>query len=250
MCYIVISVDEEDRENVEISVGVLKMDTERELAKYFVVKDSPSLLQINPHEIRMKMIFKRRLTSETMKAFFPSLLLICCSYTTSFFRLPNFFNTAITANLTVLLTVTTLMFRVMERIAETSYIKWIEFWLLFGTFVPSVQDILITIIEWLRNKEETEKKRQKESKGNVGLERSSELYEMSVGGKKVKVNNRLYPFYLFSSHTQVHPLITQVLPNDETRSKVKDFLTLGETSNILNNPSANLVLQDEGSSAF
>ena len=142
------------------------------------------------------------------------------------------------------------MFRVMERIAETSYIKWIEFWLLFGTFVPFVQVILITIIEWLRNKEETEKKRQKESKGNVGLERSSELYEMSVGGKKVKVNNRLYPFYLLLSHTQVHPLITQVLPNDETRSKVKDFLTLGETSNILNNPSANIVLQDEGLSAF
>ena len=162
MCYIVISVDEEDRENVKISVGVLKMDTERELAKYFVVKDSPSLHQINPHEIRMKIIFKRRLTSETMKAFFPSLLLICCSYTTSFFRLPNFFNTAITANLTVLLTVTTLMFRVMERIAETSYIKWIEFWLLFGTFVPFVPVILITISEWLRNKEETEKKRQKE----------------------------------------------------------------------------------------
>ena len=74
-----ISVDEEDRENVEISVGVLKMDTERELAKYFVVKDSPSLLQINPHEIRMKIIFKRRLTSETMKAFFPSLLLIAAA---------------------------------------------------------------------------------------------------------------------------------------------------------------------------
>ena len=170
------------------------MDTERELAKYFVVKDSPSLLQINPHEIRMKIIFKRRLTSETMKAFFPSLLLICCSYTTSFFRLPNFFNTAITANLTVLLTVTTLMFRVMERIAETSYIKWIEFWLLFGTFVPFVQVILITIIEWLRNKEEMENKQKDQHKKEIGFVRSTELYEMSVGGKNVKVT---FSFFLF-----------------------------------------------------
>ena len=44
----------------------------------------------------------------------------------------------------------------MERIAETSYIKWIEFWLLLGTFIPFVQVILITVIEWLRNKEEME----------------------------------------------------------------------------------------------
>ena len=195
MCYIVISVDEEDRENVEISAGVLKMDTERELAKYFVVKDSPSLLQINPHEIRMKIIFKRRLTSETMKAFFPSLLLICCSYTTSFFRLPNFFNTAITANLTVLLTVTTLMFRVMERIAETSYIKWIEFWLLFGTFVPFVQVILITIIEWLRNKEEVEKKQKDKNLNKIEDMRSTEFYEMSVGGKIFKVTFSFFCFF-------------------------------------------------------
>ena len=164
------------------------MEAERELTKYFVVEDSPSVHQISPHEIRMKLVFKRRLTSETMKAFFPSLLLISCSYTTSFFRLPNFFNTAITANLTVLLTITTLMFGVMERITETSYIKWIEFWLLFGIFVPFAQVILITIIEWLRNKEEMENKQIEENRKAVGLVRSTELYEMSIGGKSVKVN--------------------------------------------------------------
>ena len=189
VCFIVISVDEEDRENVEISVGVLKMDTERELAKYFVIKHSPSLLQINPHEIRMKIIFKRRLTSETMKAFFPSLLLICCSYTTSFFRLPNFFNTAITANLTLLLTMTTLMIGVMTRIPETSYIKWIEFWLLFGIFVIFLQVILITIIEWLRHKEEIEQKKETEKKKEGGLDRSAEPVEMSIGSKIVKVSD-------------------------------------------------------------
>ena len=164
------------------------MDMGRELPKYFVVDDSPTLEQIGPHEINMKLVFKRRLTSETMKAFFPSLLLICCSYATSFFRLPNFFNTAITANLTVLLTITTLMFGVMERMAETSYIKWIEYWLLLGTFIPFVQVILITIIEWLRNKEEMEQKeKRKESRKEIGLTRSTELYEMSVGGRKIKV---------------------------------------------------------------
>ena len=150
----------EDREKIRVVATALKMETKRELTKFFVVKDSPTLLYINPYEIRMKIVFKRRLTSETIKAFLPSLLLICCSYATSYFRLPNFFNAAIGANLTVLLTMNTM---ISKQIAETSYIKWIEIWLLFGTFVPFVQVILITVIEWLRNKGEME---QKEKKGS------------------------------------------------------------------------------------
>ena len=159
VCYVQILEGSEDRERIRVVAMALKMETKRELTKFFVVKDSPSLLYISPYEIRMKIVFKRRLTSETMKAFFPSLILLCCSYSTSFFRLPNFFNTAITANLTLLLTMTTLMIGVMTRIPETSYIKWIEFWLLFGIFVIFLQVILITIIEWLSRKRKQRKER-------------------------------------------------------------------------------------------
>ena len=181
-------VAEEDQENVNILASVLKMETDRELTKYFVVDDSPSFIKVDSHHIRMKLVLKRPFTSATMTAFIPSLLLICCSYVTSFFRLPNFFNAAIAANLTVLLTMRTLISDVSKGIAETSYIKWLEFWLLFCTFIPFVQVILITIIEWLRNQEDMEeKKKREESRKEIGLERSTELYEMSVGGKNVKV---------------------------------------------------------------
>ena len=189
MCYVQILEGSEDREKIRVVATALKMETKRELTKFFVVKDSPTLLYINPYEIRMKIVFKRRLTSETMKAFFPSLILLCCSYSTSFFRLPNFFNTAITANLTLLLTMTTLMIGVMTRIPETSYIKWIEFWLLFGIFVIFLQVILITIIEWLRHKEEIEQKKETEKRKEGGLDRSAEPVEMSIGSKIVKVSD-------------------------------------------------------------
>ena len=100
----------DDKENVKIRVDGLKMETDRELPKYFVQESSPRLFQISESEIKMEIVLKRRLTSEPMKTFFPSLLLVCFSFATSFFRLPNFFNTAITANLTVMLTMTTLIF--------------------------------------------------------------------------------------------------------------------------------------------
>ena len=190
VCFIQIKVDTDDRKTVTLVTGDLEMDTERELAKYFVVEESPSFIKVDSHEIRMKLVLKRPFTSATMTAFIPSLLLICCSYVTSFFRLPNFFNAAIAANLTVLLTMRTLISDVSKGIAETSYIKWLEFWLLFCTFVPFVQVILITIIEWLRNQEDMEEKKNKEeSRKEIGLERSTELYEMSVGGRNVKVGH-------------------------------------------------------------
>ena len=89
-------------------------------------------------------IFKRRLTNEALMTFLPSLLLITISYATSFFCLPNFFNTAITVNLTVMLTTTTLLISVNKKLATTGYIKWLEAWLIFAQFFPFVQVLLIT----------------------------------------------------------------------------------------------------------
>ena len=226
MCYIRLIVDYEDQEHVEVMIGSLKMYAKRELTKYLVVDDSPVLLQISQHEISMKLVLKRSFTSETMTVFIPSLLLICCSYVTSFFRLPNFFSAAIAANLTVLLTMRTLISDVTKGIAGTSYIKMLEVWLLFCTFIPFVQVILITMIEWLRNKEEIElRERKGESRKEVGFERSTELYEMSVGGRNVKVMN---PISIFLIVTQVHPLVTPAIEKDDGKSKVKELLTLGK----------------------
>jgi len=166
----------------------LTMEAEKELPEFFVPQDSPRLVGRNESEIKIEIRFKRTLTSEVMKTFIPSLLLVCFSYVTSFFRLPNFFNATVTANLTVMMTMSTLIKSVLDRLPQTPYIKWNEYWLLFTQFVPFVQVILITTIEWLRNKEEAEQKKQKSlASEDVVLERSTEPYEMSVGTKRVKV---------------------------------------------------------------
>ena len=81
--------------------------------------------------------------------FLPSMLLVSISYATSFFKLPNFFNTAITVNLTVMLTTTTLLISVTKKLAETSYLKLEEAWLIFAMMVPFSKVILITYKEHL-----------------------------------------------------------------------------------------------------
>ena len=103
-----------------------------DLPKNFIEKGFPRLIQKSQREIHLEVNFRRQLLAETMRTFFPSLLLICLSYATSFFRLPNFFTPAITANLTVMLTMTNLVDNVMKRLGETAQIKWIEWWLIFA----------------------------------------------------------------------------------------------------------------------
>ena len=153
VCNIQIEVVDGDKDGVNLIAGKIIMAAERDLPKYVITDDSPVLVNVSKSEVHMEIIFKRRLTSETMMTFFPSFLLISFSYATSFFRLPNFFNTAIATNLTVMLTMTNLMSSVLTRLAQTSYIKWIEYWLIFAQLVPFVQVIIpIVCIELVYSK--------------------------------------------------------------------------------------------------
>ena len=45
-----------------------------------------------------------------------------------------------------MLTTTTLLISVIKKLAQTSYIKWIEWWLIFAMLIPFTQVILITVI--------------------------------------------------------------------------------------------------------
>ena len=192
-CHVPLVVDSKDKEKINLILGEMKMEAERELPKYFVSEESPRFVRIKEGEaVQLEILLKRTLTSETMKTFIPSLLLVCFSYATSFFRLPNFFNAAIAANLTVMLTMTNLIKSVLQRLPQTSYIKWIEYWLLFTQFIPFVQVILITTIEWLRNQEEIEKKeKSRRATEEAVLEGRTEICE--IGTKLVKVKNTHVP---------------------------------------------------------
>ena len=157
MCQINLVVSEADADSVTLSLGEPFIDIDKELTQYYITDNpqSPTLSQADSSEVNMNIIFKRRLTNEAMMTFFPSLLLITVSYATSFFKLPNFFNTAITVNVTVMLTTTTLLISVVKKLAPTSYIKWIEAWLIFAQLIPFAQVILITLIQWLQEKRKT-----------------------------------------------------------------------------------------------
>ena len=162
-------------------VGV-ELTGEKYFADFFLAED-PSFLSNdgNGKSVDMKIVFKRCLSIEALDTFLPSLLLILLSYITSFFKLPKFFNTAITVNLSVMLTLTTLLISVLKKLPPTSYIKWIEFWLIFALMVPFSQVVLLTAIQWdleMRKdiKDEKMKMASKECWLNVGENKVDKQY--------------------------------------------------------------------------
>ena len=103
--------------------------------------------------IRMKITLKRKIMSEIMTTYFPSLLLMMITYATTFFK-PFFFEAALSVNLTTMLVMTTIFISKMEGLPPTSATKMIDYWLILCQLVPFAQVVLLTIKENLREEEQ------------------------------------------------------------------------------------------------
>ena len=75
--------------------------------------------------IRMTIVMKRKITSEMMSTYFPSLLLMLITFATTFFK-PFFFEAALSVNLTTMLVMTTIFISKMEGLPPTSDTKMID----------------------------------------------------------------------------------------------------------------------------
>ena len=99
--------------------------------------------------ISVEIVMKRKITSEMMTTYFPSLLLTVITFATTFFK-PFFFEAALSVNLTTMLVMTTIFISKMESLPPTSDIKMIDIWLVLCQMVPFAEVILLTAMEYHR----------------------------------------------------------------------------------------------------
>ena len=90
--------------------------------------------------IAVTIALKRKIMSEMMTTYLPSILLLMITFATTFFK-PVYFEAALTVNLTNMLVMTTIFMSVMERLPTTSYLKMIDIWLVFCQLVPFTEVI-------------------------------------------------------------------------------------------------------------
>merc|ERR1711936_300403 len=97
-------------------------------------------------------VLKRKVQSELMTTYLPSVLLMMITFATTFFK-PFFFEAALSVNLTTMLVMTTIFISKMESLPPTSAIKMIDYWLILCQLVPFAQVVLLTAMEYLREEE-------------------------------------------------------------------------------------------------
>ena len=71
------------------------------------------IIDENTQGVSMVVVMKRKITSEMMTTYFPSLLLTAITFATTFFK-PFFFEAALSVNLTTMLVMTTIFISKME----------------------------------------------------------------------------------------------------------------------------------------
>ena len=138
----------------------LDLETVELVAKQMIMKEKLDLtlfsvqfwsLKANEETggVKMTIVLKRKIMNEMMTTYLPTVLLMCVTYATAFFK-PYYFEAALSVNLTTMLVITTIFMTVMQMLPATAYVKMIDIFLIFGQLYPFAEVVLLTAMEYLR----------------------------------------------------------------------------------------------------
>ena len=96
----------------------------------------------------MAIELKRKVVTELVTTYFPTILLLLITFTTIFFD-KDLFGDAIAVNLTIMLVMTTIFTSKIEELPPTSDMKMIDIWLISCLVIPFLMVILRTTVECL-----------------------------------------------------------------------------------------------------
>ena len=109
-------------------------------------------LEKNKEQVHMVISLKRKIQTEMLTTYLPTVLLLITTYTTTFFK-PIYFEASLTVNLTIMLVMTTIFTSKIAELPPTSDTKMIDIWLIFCLLVPFSFALIQTAIQWYRDEE-------------------------------------------------------------------------------------------------
>ena len=159
-----MNVRSKDRKALTLVPSILTMNQRLDMILYLITEYELTYSARDKGGIIMTIRMQRKILSEMMTTFIPSLLLMMITYATTFFK-PFFFEAALSVNLTTMLVMTTIFISKMEGLPPTSDIKMIDIWLVLCQMVPFAEVVLLTAMEHEReDKKEKKTKRKKRGK--------------------------------------------------------------------------------------
>ena len=157
-----MDVSSNDQKSVALFPSHLDMRQPLDMTLFRIVRYVLDNSTSSKKGIIMTITMKRKVLTEMMTTYFPSLLLMMITYATTFFK-PFFFEAGLSVNLTTMLVMTTIFISKMEGLPPTSDIKMIDCWLVLCQLVPFVQVVLLTAVEYVR--EESQEETQESNNG-------------------------------------------------------------------------------------
>ena len=106
-------------------------------------------LEMKKDQVHMVINLKRKIQTELLTTYLPTVLLLITTYATTFFK-PIYFEASLTVNLTIMLVMTTIFTSKIEELPPTSDTKMIDIWLIFCLLVPFAFTLIQTAIECYR----------------------------------------------------------------------------------------------------
>ena len=147
-------------------------------------------LEERKEKVHMVISLKRKIQTEMLTTYLPTLLLMIITYTTTFFK-AIYFEASLTVNLTIMLVMTTIFTSKIEELPPTSDTKMIDIWLIFCLLVPFAFTLIQTAIECYREDTTGAKSPEAWSSGPV------------EDGLVVCVHPYVSSFQQFSIHTNI-----------------------------------------------
>ena len=103
-------------------------------------------LEKRKEQVHMVITLKRKIQTELLTTYVPTLLLLIIAYVTHFFK-AEYFEASVTVNLTIMLVNTTIFTSKIQELPPTSDTKMIDIWLIFCLLVPFAFTLIQTAIE-------------------------------------------------------------------------------------------------------
>ena len=165
---------------VELVARTLSMEQEADMNLFYIMEHHLVNTSHPRKGVSMDIKFKRKIMSEMMTTYLPSMLLMMITFATTFFK-PHLIEAALSVNLTTMLVMTTIFISKMEGLPPTSDIKMIDIWLILCQMVPFVQVVLLTAVEYLREEDQQERAEEKILEdSDVGRQNDEKVVELKV----------------------------------------------------------------------
>ena len=140
-----MTVGEKDQDTMRLIPKFL-IPVKPDLTMYTIIQQSLVYRRMDKPEsgVKMVIVLQRKVMSELITTFLPTIMLICISFATIFFK-EEYFEAAVGTNLTIMLVMTTIFTGKADSLPPTAYIKHIDLWLIMGQLIPFLEVIIITL---------------------------------------------------------------------------------------------------------